>query len=479
MNLLKRIQKRKEDNIKEQKKREHITSVANKAGLSYAEAQRNMEYAREKYGISYKFYDRYDFFKYTSEQQVEMYKDIKFRSNRLKNDCINHTVDKTGWTKAQAVQHIKQVVKQYDIRYWEYNLYNFCHLKEAELAERKTYIDEQRELRKTVKAADIQHKEEYAEDVVAIIADRSGLPYEDVADDVKTAELQYGESPKAYLIDRFWELNDQQRQELLTTQHCIDLSHKYNADKDFSQITYRKDLTDTYFEDFLGRPWMSNAFMKLEDFKNTFKDEQKIIYKPVTGYGGNGIEVFKLNDDNVEEVFNTIKNLPEGVIEGFITEHPVLQELSNGAVSTIRVVTIRTTDPTNGIEVGKVHFLYAAFRMAAGEFCTSDEIQVGMDMHTGELLTNGADKDGNVFVTHPTTGKKIKGAVIPMMQEALDIIEREILARDVVGHYGWDIAISDKGPVLIEINSGPGKHVLQSPYNEERKGMKYIVEPYL
>ena len=49
----------------------------------------------------------------------------------------------------------------------------------------------------------------------------------------------------------------------------------------------------------------------------------------------------------------------------------------------------------------------------------------------------------------------------------------------VVGNLGWDIAITENGPTIIEVNIGPGARLLQVPYVAEGKGMKHVLEKYL
>ncbi|MBR5020959.1 MAG: hypothetical protein IKY17_04955, partial [Oscillospiraceae bacterium] len=51
--------------------------------------------------------------------------------------------------------------------------------------------------------------------------------------------------------------------------------------------------------------------------------------------------------------------------------------------------------------------------------------------------------------------------------------------RKVEGYIGWDIAISENGPMLLEVNDRPGSDGLQTAPAQAKMGMKFLMEKYM
>lgn len=58
--------------------------------------------------------------------------------------------------------------------------------------------------------------------------------------------------------------------------------------------------------------------------------------------------------------------------------------------------------------------------------------------------------------THPENGAAMIGLTLPMWEETLDMVRRCAMIFAPVRYQSMDVAITDEGPVLIEINTGGG-----------------------
>ena len=76
---------------------------------------------------------------------------------------------------------------------------------------------------------------------------------------------------------------------------------------------------------------------------------------------------------------------------------------------------------------------------------------------------------------HPITGVKIVGFQIPFWKETLELVREAALLQTGNRSVGWDIAITDIGPELIEGNHNWCKLLWQLPV---QRGLKYLIEPY-
>ncbi|MGH6892554.1 MAG: sugar-transfer associated ATP-grasp domain-containing protein, partial [Dongiaceae bacterium] len=78
----------------------------------------------------------------------------------------------------------------------------------------------------------------------------------------------------------------------------------------------------------------------------------------------------------------------------------------------------------------------------------------------------GLRRDSSWHRTHPVTGARIEGRTLPYWSEVVDLACRAQTAFSDRPFVGWDIAILDSGPCLIEGNGGPDMDIIQRVYRE-------------
>jgi hypothetical protein len=153
------------------------------------------------------------------------------------------------------------------------------------------------------------------------------------------------------------------------------------------------------------------------------------------------------------------------VIEACLANHSNLADLNLGALATARILTVRN-------EQGEIEATHAVFRMAQRRGAHVDNIHAGgiaapVDLATGRLgqaTDLGVRIDSAWHVRHPVTGAQIEGRILPHWPEALALVRR---AHDRIGDrvaVGWDVAILEDGPCLIEGNGKPDVDLIQRPH---------------
>jgi len=133
------------------------------------------------------------------------------------------------------------------------------------------------------------------------------------------------------------------------------------------------------------------------------------------------------------------------------------------ATFTIRIVTILNQ---------KTFFIGACFRIGNKNFVDNFEsggMTARVDVDKGIVIGPGIDKVGNIFTKHPVTKTKIVDFEFPFYKETLKLIEEMTKIVPTIRYIGWDIAITAKGPVLIEANPLPGSQITQMPYPGYKK----------
>jgi hypothetical protein len=198
-----------------------------------------------------------------------------------------------------------------------------------------------------------------------------------------------------------------------------------------------------------------------------------LFVKPLTGNGGRGAERWDrvaarqwsngaqvCDDRSLVELLRSRRR--PLIVQKRVRTHPALVPLTAGAVPTVRALTCLDED-------GVAELVGAVFRMSIGDNRTVDNFHAGgiacaVALDTGELgLASDLGLDARLgwLRHHPTTSARIAGTRLPCWDEtrALACQAHAAFGDRVV--IGWDIAIAEDGPVVIEGNRGPDTDIMQ------------------
>jgi len=472
------VVKEKNPKTKKKTKKDRIKSVMEKTGWSYEETVSAIETVKERFGMTYMDYDKYDLYKVPLESFNSTYFELRWKAKQ-KSMCINETVKKTGWSKKDAVSHINSARKRLGISYNDYRKYRFYRIAEEEQAEKYDEIVKQKQARKEEgRIRFIREREHHIKNVM----DATGWNRQFVLEMWRRCATVAGCDYEHYDVYKLYDLNEEEQKTYFTARYTMALRKRYNIDPEIIHIFRNKDKTCELLKDFLGRPWLSTVDMSFEEFVNTFKNETKIIYKPLASYGGKQVQVFEISEKNNEEVYNELMSLPDGIVEGFLKQHPDMAKLSLKSVNTIRVATVKSNQSFPNVEQDKLYILYAGLRVGCGSSYVdnlhSGGLICGINLETGVVDTDGVDLDGYSTPIHPDTGVTFVGFKIPFWEEMKQMLA-EAAKTFKTGYFGWDIAFTEDGPVVIEVNTSPGSVILQTPYVPLKRGMGHMIAPYV
>jgi hypothetical protein len=204
--------------------------------------------------------------------------------------------------------------------------------------------------------------------------------------------------------------------------------------------------------------------------------DEDLFVKWVTGRGGRGAERWdrtapstfsspagaRLSGDQLlHRLIHESEHHPL-LVQSRMRPHPDLVAITTGALPTVRLLTCLD-------EAGEPGIMAAMLRTSLGRNRTVDNLHAGgigalIDIESGtlgEASNLGSDARLGWFSAHPDTGAAIEGRAIPCWEE----VKRQAVAahrhfRDRVV-VGWDIAILDDGPIVIEGNGNPDLDILQ------------------
>lgn len=219
--------------------------------------------------------------------------------------------------------------------------------------------------------------------------------------------------------------------------------------------------------------------------------DTEIYLKPTNGRGGNGITRFNIKKENNRIMMSSNKDRSETeasviinryikicckknlkfIIQPRIVAHDDIKNFSGKAAPTVRIMTAEN-------EKGEAEAIIAVFRMPQNLSSDVDNFHAGgiasaVDLSSGRLgeASNlGVKKDCLGWLSkHPENGSQIEGTILPLWNELKEVACRAhtcFLPHKLIG---WDICITNDGPVIIEANLQADTDILQ---RQHKMGLK-------
>lgn len=460
----------------EELRRKRTEELVQATGWTPEEAFKAYRSAWTENGIFFREYMNNRLYELQDEEYEEACVRIRVRRalRQFRTDAVARAA---GWDKKTAKRAYSSAINELGISFKEYMRYRLYEIPEGELSSRwpevKLAHDEEAEKR----------RKERRELTISKIADETGWSSEEVEVKVQDAIDRTSCYPLEYYEFRMFEMTEEQQAEVCLHPLSSAVNGLYNQNRLFMSLTLNKAICNEYFKEFIPRRWCSTLNMKRKNFTRTFESCSRIIYKPIMGHMGYGIETFDLGKQTVDEVFDILQSYPPGVAEEYVRQHSVLSELCPDSVNTIRIVTVVSKRRPVTRDGKYMDVAYAAIRIGAGSSVVDNFHSGGMcasvDVETGEVMTHATDMNCHIFETHPVTGAGIKGLRVPYFREAIELVRKACDMPLVEGQIGWDIAIGEDGPQLIEVNMDPGIVLLSTPYAIDKWPSRPVLEKYL
>lgn len=264
-----------------------------------------------------------------------------------------------------------------------------------------------------------------------------------------------------YTVFGFAKVKGEKRDTFLTYNKNVALSSAAN-DPEYTPFFKDKLKFDEKFSSFIGRDWLNLEKASEEEFSAFCKKHGVIFAKYPRSFGGQQIE--KIETDETTDfpaLFQKLKQSGQVLVEEKICQHHTMNELCPSSVNSVRIVTLRDKN-------GTVHYLYSLLRFGNGtkavDNITSGGMYILLDSDGRSASKAFCDKTGLFYETHPLTGVDLLNFEVPMHKQAVELCKKGANVVPEVGYIGWDAAITEDGPVLIEGNVLPGYDMFQN-YN--------------
>ncbi|HRO48266.1 sugar-transfer associated ATP-grasp domain-containing protein [Agriterribacter sp.] len=267
--------------------------------------------------------------------------------------------------------------------------------------------------------------------------------------------FKHNASPLDYFSFNFFDLSEEERATYPCTGFMYEYQLKMNPRKERA-VLHDKIKFLELLNDFSGRQWASIAMLKSDKkFATEFlsKAGKKLVLKNSTGGAGKQVEVIEIPSGIPESVIALMEAEHFDLAEHYVIQHDELMRMSPSGVNTVRVV-------TQYIE-GRVIILFAFLRVSVNS--SVDNLSVGnygvnfgaaINIETGVISGPGVYLDitkPDVYY-HPVTQTPVIGFKIPYWDECKNVVIKVSALTSGNRSVGWDVAITNEGPVLIEGN---------------------------
>lgn len=283
----------------------------------------------------------------------------------------------------------------------------------------------------------------------AVYEDMSSSEQQTIAQDIMREIDEHDIFVHEYLTFRFETLSQEERRKYLPISEYV-----WRLPKNVNTM----DATDKYefynmAKQFISRDYICIEDASKDDFIKFISRHEKIIAKPICKQCGEGITVYYTAKWEPDELYNELITNDTPLVEEYIHQHSDMAKFHPDSLNTIRVFTFSDFD-------GNIVYKSAFLRMGTGS-SVCDNVSVRgivtpIDMNTGLLARDGADKTCHTYKKHPDTGIVFMGSKIPNFDKVLKKVEEYINFFTEMHFVGWDIAIKDNGDIeLIEANCPP------------------------
>lgn len=279
--------------------------------------------------------------------------------------------------------------------------------------------------------------------------------------DIVFCGIKYQAGYLDYSLFEMYDLNKKQRKTILTRGINNTYIKTYNNPSYTTSFSNKSEF-NKLFQDYIKRDWIilngSNQ-VALEEF---LKDKKEVFAKPLNGTHGDNMQKIIVNEWKNKNLYDYLMKHHLFLLEELVIQEQAMNQLNPSSINTIRVISIYKDN--------KAKIIAAYQRIGSGKIV--DNFNAGgmvapINIKTGTIEYVAVNKKKESYEKHPITGTPIIGFQISNWKEVKELVLKAASVIPEVGLVGWDVAISNKGPLLIEGNEFPGHDIYQLPQHRK------------
>lgn len=211
---------------------------------------------------------------------------------------------------------------------------------------------------------------------------------------------------------------------------------------------------------------LQNHEISLDKLLVGFADNDKLFFKPANGQGGIGIVVSHVQNNRLyyqqqpftmESIRKMLKDR-QYILQKGLVQRSDISSINSSSVNTLRVITQwRNGKPFMGVAVMRIG-------RNGKEVDNSHQggISVRVNIDNGQLYRAAtAEHGGGIYLCHPDSGVVFENFKIEGWSDIKNTILSYVEKFPELEEIAWDVAITDNGVEIIELNLGYGLSHLQ------------------
>lgn len=286
--------------------------------------------------------------------------------------------------------------------------------------------------------------------------------------------------------------------EFCVTRDAGNQAEKHTISGHYNYIVLLRDkyIFSAYLESTLGGQYVvptialirnGQAFLceqkKWTEAEMLMVDGSELVYKVLDGECADGVMLVRVEGnmvyaDGKEYSKRSFSEAIAGkniIVQNVVEQHPALKAFGTKSVNTIRIVTIQG-------QSGAVNVFAAFLRLSISPDSFVDNrakggLGVGIDLSNGKLMKYGLPHDdfGVKMEEHPLSGIRFEGYQLPDWKETVNLVcsaHRQFYEMQSIG---WDVVLTETGPVLLEGNDDWEIGGPQDTYGGLKERWEYLI----
>ncbi len=184
---------------------------------------------------------------------------------------------------------------------------------------------------------------------------------------------------------------------------------------------------------------------------------KSIFVKPIEGEEGANSFRFDEADitpENCADLFRLMETV-SFIFQETIKQHPTLNSIYPQSINSLRVHSFFDQEK-NDYEIVSV-MMRIGRNGAVVDNCGVGGMYIAIDLESwtlGSVAQTYLSRGGHTFTAHPDTGHVFAGTKLPFREETFAIIKAAapLFTSDFIG---WDVALTETGPIILEGNENP------------------------